>query len=302
MSEPNDKWLKEDKGLDEYLRRESTVSQRYRELEADDVPPELDAAVLAQARAAIAQRASRKPTWMKWGAPLALAASAVMVVAIVLEVGVQDEVRMPLPQVEQAPVSERTPEAYVVEQMIQEAPPPVPMSPASDTQTEMVMDEPIDRALKERREVAQPQAPAAGLAPQESAAKSPEVKAVDSVVREPLEQVASDAVKRDAPAEPVVTQAANSEERDAAQRAQSEDRQFKRTAAQRVVAPAPVATATQAPAAAAGPRLQPDVWLERIRELRREGKAIEADEQWREFVKAYPQYEVSETDAARPKP
>jgi hypothetical protein len=241
---------------------------------------------------------------MKWGATLALAASEVMVVAIVLEVGVQDEVRMPLPQVEQAPVSERTPEAYVVEQMIQEAPPPVPMSPAADAQTEMVMDEPIDRMLKERREVAQPQAPAAGLAPHESAVKSSEVKAVDSVVRERLEPVASDAVKLDAPAEPVVTQAANSEERDAAQRAQSEERQFRRTAAQRVAAPAPVATATQVPASAsaAGPRLQPDVWLERIRELRREGKTIEADEQWREFVKAYPQYEVSETDAARPKP
>ena len=73
-------------------------------LDADDVPPTLDAAVMAQARAAVttpAKSKQRAPAWLRWGSPLALAASAVLIVAIVLEVGVQDEVRVPAPQYEQ---------------------------------------------------------------------------------------------------------------------------------------------------------------------------------------------------------
>jgi hypothetical protein len=60
------------------------------------------------------------------------------------------------------------------------------------------------------------------------------------------------------------------------------------------------AAAAPAFAPSAPPRLEPQVWLEKIRRLRQEGKILEADEQWREFVATYPDYEVEKTDSARP--
>ena len=46
----------------------------------------------------------------------------------------------------------------------------------------------------------------------------------------------------------------------------------------------------------------PQAWLEHIRELRREGRPIRANREWRQFSKQYPDYEVAETDLARGKP
>lgn len=85
MSDPDDK------ALDEYLRHGSEVSQRYREISTDVVPPELDRRVLEQARAAITSSKSRRRAWARWSAPLALAASAVLALAVVIESGVQQE-------------------------------------------------------------------------------------------------------------------------------------------------------------------------------------------------------------------
>lgn len=70
-------------------------------------------------------------------------------------------------------------------------------------------------------------------------------------------------------------------------------------AAVRRTAPAAVAEQIAVPSAAV-PQLLPEAWLERIRALRRDGMAAEADEQWRAFVKAYPDYHVGATDLARP--
>jgi negative regulator of sigma E activity len=87
MSEPNDR------AFEDYLEGKSAVSARYRELSTDDVPPEIDAAVMARARAAIASRASnssrlpKMSAWRRWRAPLAVAASAVLVVSILLNAG-----------------------------------------------------------------------------------------------------------------------------------------------------------------------------------------------------------------------
>jgi len=87
----------EDAVFDAYLGRQSEVSQRYRALGADEVPAALDRNVLAQARAAVAgktTRAHKRPAWMRWTAPLALAASAVLVVSIVIRSGTQHQVSM----------------------------------------------------------------------------------------------------------------------------------------------------------------------------------------------------------------
>ncbi len=80
------------KALDEYLKGGSDISQRYRELGREDVPPDLDRRVLAEARAAVAGGgAARSRSWLRWSAPVALAASVVLVVAVVIESPVQDE-------------------------------------------------------------------------------------------------------------------------------------------------------------------------------------------------------------------
>ena len=74
------------KALDEYLKGGSDISQRYRELGREDVPPELDRRVLDEARAAVAGGgAARSRSWLRWSAPVALAASVVLVVAVVIE-------------------------------------------------------------------------------------------------------------------------------------------------------------------------------------------------------------------------
>ena len=61
------------------------VRRSYRSLPHDEVPPEVDARVLDAARIALAQR--RKRSWLRWSAPIALAASVLVVVAVVLDPG-----------------------------------------------------------------------------------------------------------------------------------------------------------------------------------------------------------------------
>ena len=46
----------------------------------------------------------------------------------------------------------------------------------------------------------------------------------------------------------------------------------------------------------------PQKWLEEIRELRRAGKGVEADREWQEFGKAFPNFPVAKDDIARKQP
>jgi hypothetical protein len=46
-------------------------------------------------------------------------------------------------------------------------------------------------------------------------------------------------------------------------------------------------------------KTDPEAWLKEIRQLRIDNKQEEADREWRRFREAFPDYEVSETDAAR---
>jgi hypothetical protein len=258
VSDSNDRRLEQDPELEDYFKRESDVSRRYRELEADDVSPQLDAAVMAQARAAIEPR-KRTPTWMKWAAPLALAASAVMAIAIVLEVGVEDEVRMPAPQVE------RTTKASAARQ--------------GDVSTKL---EPAPEAASIPPQSAIRQAPIAAPAP---AAPAP-----------PSADFSREKVETAQFASGTVDAAQTDEQVTNVPRGASPSTAVTRAAAPAAPAPAPALAKAQAP------RLPAEAWLEQIRALRREGKVLEADQQWREFRESYPQFEVSATDLARPKP
>jgi hypothetical protein len=84
--------VNDDRAFDEYLRRGAQVSERYRQLADDEVPPELDRRVLAQAHDAVAGERRRSRAWIRWSAPLALAASLVLVVSIVFDNRAQREV------------------------------------------------------------------------------------------------------------------------------------------------------------------------------------------------------------------
>jgi hypothetical protein len=65
----------DDRELEQYLKGGSKLSRRYRDASSESAPPELDEAILAQARAEL----RRKPAGInRWLAPVALAASLVL--------------------------------------------------------------------------------------------------------------------------------------------------------------------------------------------------------------------------------
>jgi hypothetical protein len=322
---PDDK-MPDDKPFDDYLQRDSIVSQRYRDLDSDGVPPALDTAVLAQARVAISAPAKsmvrRRPAWLRWAPPLALAASAVMIVAIVLEVGVQHEVRAPVPQLEQATsqaidasnqvgASGRI-EAKVAQDMVER--PLEALAPQASTLTTQPPPAPV--AAPEPAHVPVPEV-AFVLAPAPSASQVLAPAPHESVVQNGS---ASDAVHA------------------AAERRESEEVIVtgNRRARQLYDSPASatsleeIAVQSSAPSARArggfGPRAPgaplpsqvtsakrtdtvsgetrkystAESWLEAIRKLRADGKNAEADEQWRLFKRDYPDFAVPNDDAAIP--
>lgn len=71
---------KDDRLLDEYLRGDSPLSRAYRETGREEPPAHVDAAILAQAKAAVGARRS-KPRWFM---PLSLAATVVLSIGVVL--------------------------------------------------------------------------------------------------------------------------------------------------------------------------------------------------------------------------
>jgi hypothetical protein len=83
----------DDKAFDEYLQRGSAVSKQYRAIEEESVPSELDANILAKAASEVnADRHKRTSVWRRWSVPVALAASTVLAISIVLESDLRHEV------------------------------------------------------------------------------------------------------------------------------------------------------------------------------------------------------------------
>lgn len=87
----------DDRLLDEYLRGDSALARAYRETGREEPPAHLDAAILAQARAA-APRHGGKPRWLM---PLSLAATVVLSIGVVLLMSKQgvapEPTEVPLP-------------------------------------------------------------------------------------------------------------------------------------------------------------------------------------------------------------
>ncbi len=310
--------LPDDKTLDEYLRRDSTVSKLYRNLDSDEVPPAVDSAILAQAREALVRtKASRTSKWTRWSAPIALAASAVMGIAVVLEIGVDDKLTRPAPQQQRAaePAAMDDANAQAIEQVTEE-PLAGLAAPASAPEQDAVnkpaasrrLLRPIEsKPIAEKRETAQVAANA--VEDREALTLREEAFASSQAAPAPAPAPAPGAAK--AAQEVTVSgysRQASNDERQAGERldqTRAASAEFSRARNQAAPVTAmrqasAVAPAVPPPSEAQPPRLEPIPWLEQIRSLRREGKVLEADEQWRQFAEAYPDVIVPAEDSARP--
>jgi hypothetical protein len=166
------------KALDEYLKANgsSDISQRYRELDREDVPPELDRRVLEAARAAVDDaRPSR--SWLRWSAPVALAASLVLVVTVVIESGVQKDATIAT----QAPAAELKRDTGGLEpasvrvqaeqdRSYRQSVPQLPAEPAQFVPEEPVMIAPVEAYSSAA--IAEPAPAPASAAPPASLAKA----------------------------------------------------------------------------------------------------------------------------------
>lgn len=72
---------KPDTLLDGYLRGDAPLTRAYREIAREEPPARLDAAILAQAKAAVAPHRGGTPRWL---VPLSLAATLALAVGVVL--------------------------------------------------------------------------------------------------------------------------------------------------------------------------------------------------------------------------
>jgi hypothetical protein len=318
------------KALDEYLKGGSDISQRYRELGREDVPPELDRRVLEAARAAVAgDGAKRSRSWLRWSAPIALAASVVLVVTVVIESGVQNDAML----APQSPAAERQNEVaaerssaperfdelrsgeYKLSQDRAPAVPPaepqvvpiVPVTialpevsilPSSDSVSTAVapLQESLAKAQAQPRAV-MPVAPAPPVvespAPQLAAEQPSYVRSVESVADR--KEVGRAEAEADDSVDASEVSVAGSRNR----------RATGRTAGPRntvSTATSGAALSSDARPADAEEQSDPQKWLEEIRGLRRAGKAVDADREWQLFRDAFPDFRVADDDLARKKP
>lgn len=304
MSDPTDI-----KALDEYLKGDSDVSQRYRALGRDEVPPELDRRVLAEARAAVADEGTKRSrSWLRWSAPVALAASVVLVVTVVLERGVQDETVL-LPQsagnVQQvrsdAAADDKANEAAEAKlaEEVRRQPGFVPVVPV-DVERAPAMDayvppppEPAVADLGQFRELVAPS----------------ELKVEQQAGQVAAVPAAPAAAPTQAP-EPIA--ASKSAERNEAEADSSADEQEAAVSGSRMRRAPGRAVGTRSTisgSSLAGPShpaadesADPQAWLEDIRAMRRAGKTAEADREWQRFREAFPDFHVEDDDIARKKP
>jgi hypothetical protein len=332
MSESTDKRLLDgamvdEQQLEEYLKGDSSVSRQYRRLEDAEVPAELDRLVLRQAAQAVKSRSTGRPAWLRWTAPLAIAASAVLALSIVIQTGLRDDTvtAVTAPQFSEP-----------LRQALRDDSPEMERDLAQSKQSqERSADEVMPMAAA--REPDLPTVAAAVPAPPPPQIDVP-VREVPPVVAatsarppRPTPTMTSPTIQshRAAPAAAVPPGAqrrrasersveqsmeiaarelqAMASEVEAARRAEQQNAAIAddvaRARMEEAAAAAAKAYSRDVPAAApAAPRSysDPEAWLKDIRELRKANKQEEADREWMRFREAFPDHEVAQTDLARP--
>lgn len=335
--------------FEDYLSHESQISQRYRDLPAEDVPAHLDAAILAQARAAVAGKArtgaddlarvrDRRRRLMQWGVPTSIAASTLLVVSIVIRSGSQHEVLPAEKMVVQQ--SAPAPAAPPVAARQEEAADAVPaneglvlIAPPRDAVTEFSSLAPrrdgenasartqqrADLEREQARSVAE-HAQRARQELREAAREMPPPAAVASIPTAPAAPMQEPQVARKmaADAAPAASPPQTASPAMAARTEAAEEQGYSldeiAVTGWRASRPGPgagprgtVAASNGATsmadlqAEAARREADPELWLEYIRQLRRDSKPTSANRQWEQFRRAYPDYVVDDNDLARGK-
>lgn len=307
----------DDKAFDEYLGRASRVSQRYRALEVDAVPAHLDAKILARAADALARESdelsrvrNKRRRLLQWSVPAAVAASALLVVSIVIRSGTQHEIAsvsvpVPVPATSSPRMDGQAAKPEFADK--QESPAVVMIAPPRDAVTEFsslgrssatgstARSDLSDSANREQALVrgltsmSQPEP----IVPAPAAAPPPPVAA----------RVREEASLAERSAQRVTQTAQVSEEKRTARQSELEQVVVTSSRPAAVVQDSPMAVSVFESEELSVARLHenPEDWLEHIRELRRDGEDDAADREWKEFQETWPDHPVAETDTARGK-
>ncbi|MEY4933442.1 MAG: hypothetical protein RLZZ403_1762 [Pseudomonadota bacterium] len=276
MSTPGD-----DQDLDEFLSGQSDLSRHYRSSRPqgarEEPPPDLDRAILAQARAAVAAPAAtvtplpiRKR--LQWAVPFALAASVLLTVAIFREAG------------EEVGVNGNVTTGVLKEQSVAPASTPAIVA----TVPESIEEDRAEAVAVTRDDVAQKPAELRAAAPVVAASPPPVAVPVPSadLSRVAAAPAANESVAAApgsvAPVPPAAPPAGAvvAARAPAAQRASAE--------------------AARTEAEPAGPQRTPERWLEDVRRLRAAGQGAAADDELKRFLEAYPDYFTRNPGVARP--
>lgn len=295
------------------------MSRQYRQLPSADVPAELDRLVLRRAQEAVKARPAKSRAWVRWSGPLALAASAVLVISIVLESGVHKEAAVsgvPASAPVETQILRETAEQPVESRAAEpRAPEPAPIQPQFAPAPAEEPARSSDRALARKR--IQPAAPPPAAAAQldspapamkaETPSSDLEGREGAEAAREYLPSVITTAQQReeDMSVEEVAVTSMRRPSignQEAARAIQGSLRgEQNRVAGPRNSVAAPAQPLGDADEQTDEPRSysDPEQWLRDIRELRKDEKHDEADREWRRFRSEFPNYAVDENDPAR---
>lgn len=279
----------DDKAFEEYLKRGSPVSQQYQSLEADDVPTELDRAILERAEQAVRKQPDAKQQrWRRWSIPVALAASTVLAVSIVLESNQIEGTStraLTYPEPASAPAESSAQPSAESEASPESAVAPLIAAASSD------VDEERPRAgrLELERRASFQERPAPAFVPPPPA---PTWKEAPVDAEQLAREQASVIAKQSERAAEDRDESRRSEARRAAAPPRAAVQAQRAASTESDTSLALDATTTSAKARDA------EDWLRDIRELRAAGKIDEADREWKAFREAFPDYEIADDDPA----
>jgi hypothetical protein len=275
------------------------LSERYRALARDEPPAHVDATILAAATRAVGsqpQPAGAPRRLRRWYVPVSLAAVIMLSVIVTLRIERErPEIAMPdsvpvesekkqkvAQQAQEPPAAAAAPASPPAVVTSRPAPKPAPVQPAAPVFAPDSKPDSLATVRAKDQKLAQ-QAPEAGtVASDQRSARNaaPEERQREDSLR------SADAAR--GPAASSEAAAGNAAGTDALGRMRSEARELS----------APAAKPAQA-AALAKRELAPEEWLERISDLRKQQRDREADEQFAEFKRRYPDYKISDTMTER---
>jgi hypothetical protein len=317
-----DKDLPDEQQLDEYLRGGSDVSRQYRQLHSADIPVDLDRRVLREAQEAVKAQPAKSRKWMRWAGPLALAASTVLVVSIVIESGVHEETYLTAPASAPAEVAmkqeaaERPAVGNAADEPALEqdkaagaandasAVPVLPVMPVDSPVYDVVPEPVAPKVPAPSRQrtfaISQPApAPAPPPASQIQGAQPPEEVEVRAPKLRRQEMNSSST-----PVSVTSSEDMNAGIDEVAVTGARRRIEPKQTAGPRNTIAAPATRdsrddADEEQVDEPSNYSDPEQWLREIRQLRKDNKHELADREWRRFRYVFPDYQVAENDLAR---